>query len=64
MRSLYTVGADSAYQPHFETDEEDIAETQLLVSSPPQRRRTGQTVKLGRLVGTPCLYHLTETGLE
>ncbi len=44
---------------------------QLFASSPPetcrrlnsQRRRTGQTVKLGRLVGTPCLNHLTETGL-
>ncbi len=33
MRSLYTVGADSAYQPQFEIDEEDTAEMQPLVSS-------------------------------
>ncbi len=55
MRSLYTVGADSAYQPQFEIDEEDTAEMQPLVSSSLetcrrlnlQRRQTGQTVKSG-----------------
>ncbi len=54
MRSLYTVGADSAYQ--FEINEEDTAEMQPLVSSSLetcrrlnlQGRQTGQMVKSGR----------------